>query len=530
MKHATTLLVASLFQLAASHATASDMLKPVRVEKGFIEGAPVPGKDVVAFKGIPYAAPPVGDLRWREPQPAIAWDGVRKATNFGATCTQPKSGTAETLPWCLRDARDAQPKSYSEDCLFVNVWTPAKTSADKLAVLVYINQGAFHGEGLAQKGILVVTMNYRWGILGGMAHPELTKESPQHLSGNYTLHDIIAALRWVHSNIAAFGGDPDKVTIAGYSVGSTIVHHLTTSPVAKGLFRSAICMSFPYDYLLAPHRVGNVWQKEQEGLKFMAAKKASTPAELRKISAEELVAPDSAVSTRTISILGGAFCRDDWALTLEYPVALERGLESDVPTLTGLTADDAPGLPPVQYSKSTVASFATELPKVFGERRDAFVTNQPVYAAFCSVTTDAEARAMLKRAQLEYRMSTVFSWAVKRSAKARTPVYTYIFNQALPSKEHPEFGAFHTSDLVYEFNNLETVDAPWTDDDRRVADQVSSYWVNFVKTGNPNGENLPRWAPFRADNPATMALGTNSGPREIAGKERLNFCRELLDK
>ncbi|MEI7728122.1 MAG: carboxylesterase family protein [Verrucomicrobiota bacterium] len=529
MKFALTLAVPLLLASGTGFATDSDLRNPVRIEWGLVEGVANQEDNVVIFKGIPYAAPPVGNLRWREPQPPAKWEGIRKADQFGAQCPQPK-GNADTLPWSIKTPKNSVPRSFSEDCLYLNVWTPAKSAADKLAVLFYIAPGSFPGEGLAKKGILVVTLNHRLGIIGGMGHPELTKESPLHLSGNYGMLDMIAALRWVHDNIAAFGGDPDKVTLAGYSVGSTTVHYLTTSPVAKGLFRGAICMSFPYDYLMAPHKVGGVWQKEQEGLKFAAVKKAKTIAELRQMPAGDLIANDPAVNGFTRAVLGSAFCLDGWALPSEYPVALDKGLASDVPTLTGLTADDSPGCPPVNYLKTTVATFPRELVNVFGEKREAFTTKQAAYLAFCPLSTDQEARELVKRAQLEYRMSTVFYWATRRARKNQAPVYTYLFEQAIPCKEHPEFGAFHTSDLVYEFNNLNTLDHPWTEADRRVADQVSSYWVNFVKTGNPNGENLPAWKAFDPNQPATMALGAKPGPRPIAGKERLGFYRDLLER
>lgn len=521
MKHAVRFLATLLvIVVGADFSTGSELTKPIRVATGLVEGVANQENDVVSFKGIPYAAPPVGHLRWREPQSPVKWEGVRKADKFGAQCTQPP-GNSGVLPWSIRTPRDLAQKSYSEDCLFLNVWTPVKSAADKLSVMVYIAPGSFSGEGLAKKGIIVVTLNHRLGIVGGMGHPELTKESPHHLSGNYGMLDMIAALQWVRNNIAAFGGDPAKVTIAGYSVGSTTVHHLTSSPVAKGLFRGAICMSFPYEYLMAPHKVGGVWQKEQEGLKFAAVKKAVSIEDLRKIPAEDLVANDPAVNGFTRSVLGSAFCLDGWALPKEYPDALDKGLESDVPTLTGFTADDFG--PPAKYSKTTVASFTAKVSHIFEGQKEAF---RKLYPA----TTDQEARDMEKLAQLEYRMSTVFYWAKKRAKKAKTPAYTYIFEQAIPCKDHPEFGAFHTSDLVYEFNNLKTLDHPWTEDDRLVADQVSTYWANFVKAGNPNGENLPAWAPFDPGIPVTMALGAKMGSRRIAGKERLSFYRDLLEK
>jgi para-nitrobenzyl esterase len=386
----------------------------------------------------------------------------------------------------------------------------------------------YDGEELAKKGIIVVTINYRLGILAGMGHPQLTAESPHHVCGNYGMLDMIAALKWVHRNIAAFGGDPSKITLCGQSSGCMAVHYLTTSPLAKGLFRGAIAVSFPYDYLTKQHAIGNVWQKEQEGLKFSAAKKVESIDDLRKIPAADLIAFDPAVGTFTRNCLSGGVNMDGWLFPLKYPDALDQGLPSDVPILTGITADDFG--PPAQYLKTTLASFATDVPRMFGEQKEALLTHKDAYLALCPATTDQEAREMAKRAQSEYRMASVFYWAKRRAKVAKTRVYTYFFKQAIPWPAHPEFGAFHSSDLVYEFNNLRKLDRPWTAADRYVADEVSSYWVNFVRTGNPNGKNLPLWEPFNASNFSTMTLDAKSGPRRIAGKERLGFYRDLFEK
>jgi len=227
------------------------------------------------------------------------------------------------------------------------------------------------------------------------------------------------------------------------------------------------------------------------------------------------------VGTFTRNCLGGGVNTDGWAFPLAYPAALDKGLESDVPTLTGITTDDFG--PPANQLKTTVATFNAKVPKMFEGRAADFRSLYPA-------TTDHEACEMEKLAQIEYRLSSVFYWAKRRAKTARTSVYTYFFEQAIPWPEHPEFGAFHSSDLVYEFNNLNKLQRPWSLADRRIADEVSSYWVNFVKTGNPNGGNLPDWAPFNPDKPSTMALGINSGPRQIATKERLGFYRDLLEK
>lgn len=509
----------SVLLLASLPASAQEPHKPVRIETGLLEGVPDTEHAVVAFEGIPYAAPPVGNLRWREPRPAAKWDGVRKADKFGAACPQPPSPSGK------------QPAEMSEDCLFINVWTPAKSANDALAILFFIHGGAgvfgsgnLNGAELARKGVIVVTMNYRLGLFAGMGHPELTAESPHHTCGTYGMLDLIAALRWVQTNIAAFGGDPAKVTLAGHSSGACAMHYLITSPVAKGLFRGAIGVSFPYDYLLKPHTIPFVRQKEENGLAFAKLKNCSSLEELRKIPPLELVASGAEATKAKLYHLGSGAARDGWAFPVTYGEALDKGLASDVPTLTGFTADDFG--PPAQYLKTTVVTFSDSLSGPFGENREAFQRRTDAFLPLCPVRTDQEAREMLKRVQLEYRMATVSSWAKRRAKTGKSPVYVYLFDQAVAS----ERGAYHGSDLAYWFNDLKAGNRAWTDDDRRVADQVSSYWANFVKTGNPNGGSLPAWAAFDGNNPVAMRLGTNLGPQAIAGEKRLDFYRELLDK
>ncbi len=504
---------------------------PVRVESGLLSGTEADG--VTVFKGIPYAAPPVGDLRWREPQPPAKWEGVRAATAFGASCPQPLSTGAPpyTEEFAMRGPT-------SEDCLFLNVWTPAKSPKDGLAVLVYFHGGSgvrgsgsvpvYDGAQLARKGIVVVTLNFRLGMLGGMGHPQLTAESPHHVCGNYGMLDMIAALRWVQANIAAFGGDPAKVTLCGQSSGCMAMHYVMTSPLAKGTFRGAIAVSFAYDYLTKPHSIGNVWQKEQQGAKFAAAKGVASLAELRALTPEALMAEDAAVEPFTRAALNGGVNTDGWAFPADYPKALAEGLTADVPILTGITADDFG--PPAAFLKTTPATLAAGVQAAFGEKKAEFPKIQEAYLAQCAADSDEAARAAVKRAQQEYRMASIFTWAAQRAKFAKAPVYTYVFEQAIPWPAHPEFGAFHSSDLVYAFDNLAKLDRPWTETDRRVAAQVSSYWVNFVKTGNPNGADLPTWPAWDAAAPVTMTLGAKPGVRAIADPARWPLYEAVLGR
>ena len=528
--HRTLMFSQLLLTACAGLASASDVVQLARIETGLAQGVPNQDGSVVSFKGIPYAAPPIGDLRWREPQPPVKWESVRKMDAFGASCPQPVNTL--TPPYT---AEFSVTTETSEDCLFLNVWTPAKSASEKLGVLVYIHGGSgthgsgsvsvYDGEALARKGIVVVTINFRLGIFAGMGHPQLTAESPHHVCGNYGLLDMIAALKWIHSNIEVFGGDPEKVTIFGQSSGSMAAHYVSTSPLTKGLFRGLIAASFSYDYLTKQHAIGNVKQKEQQGLKFAAAKGVATVDQLRKISASELLANDKAVEPFTRACLSSTLVVDGWSILMEYPKALDEGL-CTVPTLTGFTADDFG--PPVKYLKTTVASYATTLPQVFGEKKDTFAAIKDAYLAQLPANTDQEARERVKQAQIEYRKFTVFYWAKWKTRTSKMPVYSYFFNQAIPWPQHPEFGAFHSSDLVYAFNNLNRMDRPWTEADRTVADMVSLYWANFVKTGNPNGDNLPHWPAFDAEIPSTMDLSPQAGPVPIAANERLEFYGNLF--
>ena len=500
--------------------------QPVRIATGLITGAATADRSVVAFKGIPYAAPPVGDLRWREPQPPAAWEGIRDGSGFGACCSQPVNTMQPPYTAEFSVAGEG-----SEDCLFLNVWTPARSARDRLAVLVYIHGGSgthgsgsvavYDGEELARKGIIVVTVNFRLGPLAGLGHPQLTAESSHHASANYGLLDMLAALRWVQANIAAFGGDAQKVTLCGQSSGCMAVHYLTASPLAKGLFRAAIAASFAYDYLTRPDAVGNLWQKEQKGLDFSRAKGAASIAELRALPAASLIAQDPAVAPFTRAVVGASVATDGWLFPRTYPDALDQGLACDVPTLTGFTHDD--GGPPEAYTHATVASFTAKVPKAFAERKEAFLALYPV-------ANDADARRMDKQAQLDFRAATVFFWAKRRAKAAQAPVYIYRFDQAIPWPQHPEFGAFHSSDLVYAFANLKQLDRPWTAEDDRAAAAYSSYWVNFVRTGDPNGAGLPVWRPFAADRPVILAIGATPAEIPVAEPQRLEFHRALLEK
>ena len=426
---------------------------------------------VTAFLGVPFAAPPVGNLRWRAPQPATPWKGVRTADRFGASCMQVQAGSR--LPWTEEFMTQGP---IAEDCLFVNVWTPAERATEKLPVMFWIYGGGFNegsgqvavydGTELAKKGAVVVSVNYRVGVLGFLAHPQLSAESEHRVSGNYGILDQIAALQFVHRNIAAFGGDPGRVTIFGQSAGALSVAALMKSPLAAGLFVRAIAESGPG--LLRPNVLGanaTLADREVAGAKYADARGAKTIADLRATPAPDFV---PAARPGIAAPPNGPFA-DGWVVPTSDPAV-------QVPLMVGLVADDigisGPNATPEQKS-------------VARER----------------------ARA------------AVDAWAAEQR-KASGTVYTYYFDRVLPWPAHPEFGAFHTSEVPYVFNTLGKLDRPWTAIDRTLADQVSSYWINFARTGDPNGPGLPKWPVHDPPAHLTMELGEHVGPMPVGQAQR----------
>jgi para-nitrobenzyl esterase len=482
------------------------LLDPVvETEYGKVQGAVNETGTVVSFKGIPYAAPPVGDLRWREPQPPVSWEGVRDATKFCANCVQVNN---RRLPWTEEYMIRGE---SSEDCLFLNIWTPAKTSMDNLPVLVYIHGGGlregsgaidvYDGEELAKKGIVVVTINYRVGAIGFLAHPWLSAESPHNASGNYGFMDQIASLKWIKANIAAFGGNPEKITVAGQSAGSRSVHQLTASPLAEGLICGAVTMSGA-----SMERISTFISSDTalaRGVRFAKSLGVTSLEELRAKPATDLIADFSA------SI-------DGYVLPESMVAIFEKGLQNDVPAIAGLVSDE--GSSREGYGKGTVYEFIKSARETYGERADKFLSLYPV-------KTDEEAGIMSVAMAREKGRVDLYEWALFRAQTAKTPAFTYYFSRGIPWPEHPEFNAFHTGDVIYWFNNLKKLDRPWTQTDTIVAETASSYLVNFVIKGDPNGEGLPPWPAFEAGKAETMELGSDFRVIPVASEEKIVFFK-----
>ncbi len=477
----------------------------VRVESGLLEGAPSSVAGVQVYKGIPFAAPPVGDLRWRSPQPPAKWEGVRKADKFSDSCVQNLARSRN--PWTAEFMVQNQ---ASEDCLCLNVWTAAKTESERRPVFVWIHGGAFaegsgevavyDGAELAKKGLIVVTINYRLGVFGFLTHPELTKESSRNASGNYGLLDAVAALQWVQKNIAAFGGDPQRVTIAGQSAGASAVHGLTVSPLAKGLFHRAIAESGSG----TGRRYRKLADAEKDGVKFAESKSAPSIRELRAMAAEDLT--------------GGGMrfgpVVDGWFLPAEAAAIFAGGKQNDVPILTGLTADE--GSASTTYGKLEADEFKKQVQERFGDLADEFMKLYPS-------DNDVQSGQSQKQSAREQGMISMRLWAAERSRTSKAKAWTYYFSRATPWPEHPQYGAFHTSEVPYVFGNFRLLDRPWEPIDRQLSATMMSYWVNFATTGDPNGKGLPHWPDFDTKDHVTLELGEKTGTRSIADTARLKF-------
>jgi len=488
----------------------------IKVEGGSVSGMLNNETNVLSFKGIPFAAPPIGELRWKEPQPVIPWDGVKKCEVFGPSPMQ--SSPSPFMFWSSEFLIPKEP--ISEDCLYLNVWTKAKKVTEKLPVLVYIYGGGFRsggagcpiydGTAMAKKGVVFVSINYRVGVFGFFAHPELTAESGQNASGNYAILDMIAALRWVKNNIAAFGGDPDNVTIAGQSAGSFGVNYLTISPLAKGLFHHAIAESGA-GFLSSSLRPNmDLKVAEQNGTEYAEKLGAASLADLRAISAEVLQKSEGGMS--------GPFA-DGYVITESVMDAYLNGRQNDVPVIVGWNKDDK-----VMLNAAPIDQFKEQIKERFGALADDFFTAYPV-------STEQEAtQSQFDLGRDEAFGIQMYTWAKVQTKVSKSPVYIYNFNRALPAATpETQFGAFHSGEIVYAYNNLHTLNRPWEPIDQKIADVMSDYWVNFAKTGNPNGKDLPEWSAYDSATENVMIIDTIIGQKSLPDKVKFSFWDKYFE-
>ncbi len=503
--------VAVLVMFAAELAVAQQPA-PVRVEEGLLQGTLEDG--VTVYKGVPFAEPPVGELRWCPPQSPIPWKGVRKADKFSANPMQVMVN--KYGPWTA----EYQPQgAVSEDCLYLNIWTAAKSSKEKRPVVMYIPGGAFtggsgnvpvyNGEHLAKKGLVVVTINYRVGVIGFLALPELTKESEHNSSGNYGLLDQVTALEWIKKNISVFGGDPARVTIMGQSAGAASVNYLTASPHAKGLFVRAIAQSGT-NIRVGPRE--SLASAEQTGVRFAKAVGANSLAELRAMPASDLLEASNN-KFRFSPIIDG------WYLPKSADEIFSAGRQNDVTTVTGFVADE--GSFNDNYGKAPTEEFQKRVRQQAGALADEILKLYPT-------STEAEASESQKMFARDMSIVSMYLWAIKREKTDKTSIYTYLFTHQQPGDTKERYLAFHSSELPYVFDNLDQSPRPWKAEDEKLAEIMSTYWTNFISTGNPNGEGLPKWSVFDKTKEETMELGDKMGPRPITSRDKFEVLKKLL--
>ena len=473
---------------------------------GFKEG------NINVFKGIPFAAPPVGELRWKAPQPIKPWSGVKECIQFAASPMQ-----FDPVPFmCWSEEFLIPKKPIDEDCLYLNVW--AKNTATKKPVLVYIYGGGFvsggagcaiyDGKEMAEKDVVFVSINYRVGVFGFLAHPELTKESGYGASGNYALLDMIASLKWVKENIAAFGGDPNQITIAGQSAGAFAVNHLCASPLAKGLFKGAIAQSGGSVLTSALRPTTSLQQAENMGLDFAKKLNARSIEDLRKLSAQNIF---NAKQGLTYPI------EDGYVLPSSIADIYANGKQNDVALILGWNLDDKVTGPPV-----SAEAYKQQLQKQFGTNADKVLQYYPA-------TNDVFAAASQDNLSRDGFFGVQgYAWANAQLLKGKSNVFVYNFNRKLPSySAASNFGAFHTGEVPYVFNNLKTVNRPWEDIDIQLADQLSSYWVNFVKSGNPNGGNLTHWPAYTTEKDQVLIIDQQTTATNMPFKDGLRILSTL---
>jgi len=484
----------------------------VRVAQGVLEGIDAAKPGIRAFLGIPYAAPPVGDKRWTAPEPPASWEGVRSAAQFGDRCIQ-----TNPFPDML-----FQSPAESEDCLTLSVWTPAKMG-DHVPVMVWIHGGGFFsgasdeqrhdGSALASKGVVLVAINYRLGLLGFFAHPELTAESLHHASGNYGLMDQIAALRWVHDNIAAFGGDPSNVTIFGESAGSFAVSALMASPLAQGLFQKAIGQSGAY-FGSGGLSAVTLSAAEKGGTDLAAAVGATSLAELRATPPAKLIASIGRNSVRFSPIIDGyVLPADPWDV-------YSAGRQAKVPLLAGWNSAEIK-LPP-----TTVAAFEQQVHRAFPQNYEAA---HAVYPAHDDREARASAIAMASDGFIAY---STWKWIEVHAATGGVPVYRYLFDEPMPTDSGPpppdDPGAAHAMDIEYVFETLDSRHLAWREEDRKVADLTATFWTNFAKTGDPNGPGVPTWPAWGANGEhQLMRINAAAAAEPEQHRDRYEFLDKL---
>ena len=484
-------------------------LNTVQIETGLITGLYNEKTGVHTFKGIPFAEAPVGDLRWKAPQPALSWKGVKECTLFSPSPMQPKP-----VSFLFLGPEFVVPQQpLSEDCLYLNVWTGARSMEEKRPVLVWIYGGGFQtggsaapgysGEALAKQGIVFVSFNYRLGVFGFLSHPELTAESIHHSSGNYALMDQIAALNWVKKNIRAFGGDPDRVTIAGQSAGSAIVNCLLASPLARGLFQGAIGESGSLVLENPLLRMRSLNEAEKDGERLAAKFKSSGLQSLRAITAIELQEKGAGFYSPII---------DGYVMPFSVAEIYKKDKQNHIPLLTGWNGDEG-----FLLGISSKENFA----KQAGD----FGADSNLFKKYFPSETDAESIKSQIAFSVDKTMGVPeYVWALKQNENRTEKTFLYLFTRKPPAEgDKKRFGAYHTAEIGYALNNLDSIQRIWQPIDRSLEIIMSAYWVQFVKTGDPNISGLPVWESFSNDHPQCIVFGDSVNGKPLPNKNALDL-------
>ncbi|MCD8055063.1 MAG: carboxylesterase family protein [Lachnospiraceae bacterium] len=492
------------------------MLRETAVENGKVRGVACGWPSITAYYGIPYAAPPVGNLRWREPQPAADWDGVRDCARPSAKCWQLGVGKGSFFE------REFYPveEEMSEDCLYLNVWTPAQSTAERCPVIFWIHGGAFmtgyghsahfDGEHFARQGVILVTINYRLNVFGWMVDPALSAESEHGVSGNYALLDQIAALKWVRRNIAQFGGDPDNITVAGQSAGAACVQALVSSPLTQGDIARAIFQSgggmdalpdMNYPRLAEVEARSNL--QESLGVASLEEARALSGKELLERWRKTMPGP----AIQRTPVIDGYVLPEPTA-----DVVYERKYPR-IPYLVGYTEKEGIVVSPTPESYRELAE------TLYGKRTEEYLSLCPMEGeeAFASLRDNFFAESLQAGCE---------SWAELLEENGDGPVYVYRLARMLPGDDK---GAFHAADLWYVFQTFMRGWRPWEGRDYEIARTMNTCWANFAKTGNPNGERLPEWTPFTRENPATLVIGDETTEMEqLTDNPHVAFRRKFL--
>lgn len=531
-----------LLLTSLSAAQAQDELSQARAKtrNGQLEGVLDKNTGVRSFKGIPFAAPPVGDLRWKEPQPVKNWTGVRKADKFGPRAMQR----------ALFGDMGFRSDGVSEDCLYLNVWTPANSSKERLPVLVYFYGGGlmagdgseprYDGESMAQKGIVSITVNYRLTVFGFFSHPELSKESPTHSSGNYGFLDQYAALKWVQENVAAFGGDPKRVTIAGESAGSISVNAQMVSPLSQNLFSAAIGES---GSMLGTLPAISLTEGEQIGTKFAEIAGAKTLAELRAIPAEQLLEATAkpGVPRFMANVDNYFFPKSPMELYTE-------GMQSKVPLLVGWNSEELGFFGILGKEKPTKENYEKAVKALYNDKAEEVLKLYP------ASTDEDVAQAATNLSSDRFIGFSTWKWSDLHSKTGKHPVYRYMYDRPRPAmraemgnasaglaggvvkgdapKMPPARGAVHSAEIEYALGNLASNKVyDWTADDYKVSKTMQEYFANFIKTHNPNGKDLPKWPAVTPNVPAeVMHLNVESKAMTEKHRDRYLFIDQFYTK